>query len=236
MSLRKVFIIEGQQDSTNRQMAVDLFYSVIDHIRSRPMNVGSKSLKIPKGSLSSAENLSFVFKLEENKKQVDANFYPTKDGTGALIEIVIPIEMFYDSNEGFAEYLTINNGDIRDAMIHELTHYLDWKRIGHSEWSKMSHKNNEKTKKMSPDSQLTQYYREPTEQNAFFQQTADYIQQEWSPEMVANMDINGFYNGFVSRMQKLAAGAPGKYRERQIPNLKKRVAQLYNDIRSRTSG
>lgn len=225
MSLRRIF--EGQDDRIFRNEARNDFEILMSELTNKPelFKVDPRYVLLKRGKSEHFPDLSIRFNFGPMNwaEDVDASFSPIVGGGGALIVVNIKC----DVNEQYFDplkWLTENQRYWRLPFIHELIHYYDWQRIGHDEWSKLS---------KSRPTDGNKYYQDPIEQNAYFQQIAAEVVRAYKNRihLIKNMGVNEFYRVFVQMMDEDARIDPEKmYRKRQIPHLKKRVAQLYQDI------
>lgn len=223
MSLRRIF--EGQDDRIFRNEAKKDFYALMNELINRPelFKVDHRNVMLKRGKSDSFPYLSvrFNFSPANWADDVNASFAPLVGGGGALIVVNVSCDVnapYFDP----LKWLIDNQRLWRMAFMHELVHYYDWQRIGHDDWRKLP-----KTKDGN------KYYQDPIEQNAYFQSIAAEIAREYKNRihLIKNMGVNEFYRMFVQMMDDEAMINPDKmYRKRQIPHLKKRVAQLYQDI------
>lgn len=230
MSLSKVF--EGQYDRVFRTEAFRALQDLCRGLQLHPevANVQPRSLTVKAGKIDGLPtDLFFSFDFVPGEGKPEAQFAPTVSGGKGLIKMTI----YGDVNAPDFDPLTVvseNPEFIRDAFVHEYVHYMDWKRMGHQSWSEMNKRQKSRKEEYPTEQgQLRSYYQEPIEQNAFFQQAAESFSSAMTPERAEKLGIDAFYRLFVKHLQN-SVGSIDVYRERQIPNLKKRVAQLYNDI------
>ena len=226
MSLRNVF--EGQDDRMFRLEAGAKLAEFVEYTKQNPevAHVGERQVSFKKRSVPVLpKELIVMFFFKPGAGPARGQFMPTHGGGAATILLDIQTDV---NEPGFdpLQYVMTRASDYREAWIHEYMHFLDWKRIGYDSWKEMSSR---QKKKAGPDDSYRSYVQDPVEQNAFFQQVADRITNEIPQEQVAVMDVNEFYRIFIEKMKELFD--PNElYRQRQMPNLKKRVAQLYQDI------
>jgi hypothetical protein len=120
-----------------------------------------------------------------------------------------------------------------EVFVHELVHVLDATRLGFDKWQQITKDRDAQANKLPLDAKKARqrvYINSPVEMNAYFQQVAGFVAKDAKQDPSILNDINSFYDHFIDRAEDMVHGALN-WRQRNIPRLKKRVAQLYQDLK-----
>ena len=251
MRLKDVFIIEGAHDAEFRAQAQQAFDTLRKNLENSPASAWKQEVMASKVfdtrtswqfvrpiDNDMPEDLSIHFALvPEGEGFPQAMFSrrgPKKPGGIIFIFFAIPEDRYarvLENPEKAKEVARINAVKMLDAsrtpFIHEYMHYIDRSRT----------KGDVLPSSMYRDKGRTEYFAHPLEMNAFMQEMFDQLEQaaKKNPKILGN-NINEFYRNFVSLTMHSNPAFYAHIRQRNIPRLKKRVAQLYNDIKDSTSG
>jgi len=251
MRLRDVFMLEGAHDAENRKLAQDAFDKLRAGLLSSPESAWKKEqilryvndtrtswTLVPPATEGLPDDLSVHLAIvPEGKGFPEASFVgkgPNRPGGHIFIYVeltkdvydrvlVDPVKARVTAHRNATKLLD----HVRGEFIHEYTHYLDRKRM----------KGKVAPSSLSREKGKAAYFAHPFELNAFIQEMFDSFEHVVAqrPELMG-LDANEFYKNFINHTKREQPAFYAYIRKRNIPRLKKRVAQLYQDLEDRTSG
>jgi hypothetical protein len=245
MPLRDVFLNEGERDAANRQQAVEIYRKYVEALRSGKYIFRLGALDVRNlGYDDPAPGTRLIIRAKPNVSVSDipggarlarsdaAAYRAFTDGLGGgRIDITIDMdpELMDQLPLSLVNFI-IGDSETASAVIHELVHYLDSFRIPADDWKRGLENTFDRDQSGEPTLDVNRYNQSPIEQNAQFQEAAELATRMWTPDQVRSMGIDEFYRSFVDLLQRYGGVRFDLYRKRQIPHVKKRVAQLYQDI------
>lgn len=240
---------EGSNDAKLRQQALDVFkrsQEALRNIRPDMVNIPEAGKSIASVNLGDVlgdsdlkdldlrfikgetDRLRGALKVKGKKASLDIQVSiqpgPSKSGTGDITPDQWKAVMVKNAHRVLER--------AREVFFHEFVHYQDWKRMG------------KKTKVLSKTPGMKThgaqaYYSSPLEFNAFLQQGLSNIEHYLDGKGPADIKktIGNSADEFYRRVLKvLMPGFAKNLTPKYQAKLKKRVAQMWNDIKSGTNG
>jgi hypothetical protein len=251
MRLKDVFIIEGAQDAEFRAQAQQSFDTLRKNLNNSPAaawlpeklvrKVHNKDTSWQFGppiTNGLPQDLDIHFALvpqgEGFSEATYARRVPPKTGGVMFIFFELPPQKYQEvlRDPGKAKEVARLNAvrmldKVRRQFIHEYMHYIDRSRTkGTVEPSSLARQRGQ-----------TDYYKHPLEMNAYIQEMSDEVEQAVKRDpKVLGRSVTEFYKNFISITKRANPAFYAYIRQRNVPKLKKRIAQLYNDLKDKTSG
>jgi hypothetical protein len=242
---------EGANDSVQREAAYQYANLILDQIFDNPVRlkfVQRTSVHYSPALVATNEAFSRIFEdltvqfqfVGRDEKFAEAQI--TSNGKKSILTIALALDATafavldtggeFTAREMFAENEDVVRGKV-DALAHELIHHFDRLKMGWDRWKKQNTDQNKKLQKHDHDSlgYEVSYLNQPIEMNAYFQQVAGLVAREVRQDPNLLSDVNSFYEYFLKRGDEIVPGTFDKWRQRNMPHLKKRVAQLYQDLK-----
>lgn len=243
-------IFEGARDEAYRTMALDAFKATLDGLRDIPeidmdspkgnspvtsVNIGDTS-----GNDSYSElEMHFIAKEEDagKKSQTYGRFIQGSGNKPSVIEmnVYVPSDVLKKLDAKSWKKVVKKNATVimsrmKEAFLHEFIHYLDLQKIDPKSRPAVFGKASLAAK----SNELNKYYTHPLEYNAFVQQglakIQDHLAGERDPEKIKKV-IGSTPTEFYKLVLKVIPhGMKTAMDEKYKAKLKKRVAQMWNDL------